>query len=53
MSDKQLIQQQLANQLGTLLLKIPNDVVFNFLRAFWKIIIQEWNGIDRLRYLYK
>jgi hypothetical protein len=49
MSDKQLIQQQLANQLGTLLLKIPNDVVFNFLRAFWKIIIQEWNGIDRLR----
>ncbi|ORX42960.1 nucleolar [Piromyces finnis] len=49
MSDKQLIQQQLANQLGSLLLKIPNEMVFKFLRAFWKIIISEWNGLDRLR----
>lgn len=49
MSDKQLIQQQLANQLGALLLKIPNEIVFKFLRAFWKIIISEWNGLDRLR----
>lgn len=49
MSDKQLIQQQLANQLGALILKIPNDIVFKFLKAFWKIIIQEWNGLDRLR----
>lgn len=52
MSDKQLIQQQLANQLGALLLKIPNEIVFKFLRAFWKIIISEWNGLDRLRYKY-
>jgi len=51
MSDKQLVQQQLANQLGSLLLKIPNDTVLKFLKAFWKIIIQEWNGLDRLRYI--
>jgi len=49
MSDKQLIQQQLANQLGSLLLKIPNEMVFKFVKAFWKIIISEWNGLDRLR----
>ncbi|KAI9444884.1 Nop52-domain-containing protein [Lactarius indigo] len=38
MSDKALVQQALASELANI-----------FLRGFWKTIVREWDGIDRLR----
>jgi ribosomal RNA-processing protein 1 len=66
MSDKPLIQQQLASDLASLLLQIkprPStsglsaekyelerfDASLAFLDGFWKAMIREWHGVDRLR----
>ncbi|KAK4686819.1 ribosomal RNA-processing protein 1, partial [Tremellales sp. Uapishka_1] len=61
MSDKPLIQQSLASDLASLLLKInPKtsssdseterfQASLSFLDGFWKAMIREWSGLDRLR----
>ncbi|KAH9982798.1 Nop52-domain-containing protein [Lactifluus volemus] len=49
MSDKALVQQALASELANLLLSIDsNTVSFEFLGGFWRTIVREWQGIDRL-----
>ncbi|KAG6337072.1 hypothetical protein ID866_2025 [Astraeus odoratus] len=52
MSDKPLVQQALASELAELLLTIADtSSSLHFLRGFWSIIVREWHGIDRLRYV--
>jgi ribosomal RNA-processing protein 1 len=50
MSDKPLIQQALANDLGALVMEMPAANAIPFLKAFWQIHCQEWHGLDRIRY---
>lgn len=52
MSDKPLIQQALANDLGALVMEMPAANAIPFLKAFWKVHCQEWHGLDRIRYIY-
>lgn len=52
MSDKPLIQQALANDLGALVMEMPAANAIPFLKAFWQIHCQEWHGLDRIRYEY-
>lgn len=53
MSDKPLVQQALAQELAELVLTIPDDEKsLQFLRGFWITLVREWNGIDRLRFVY-
>lgn len=50
MSDKALVQQALASELANILLSIDhNSASFEFLGGFWRTIVREWEGIDRLR----
>jgi ribosomal RNA-processing protein 1 len=49
MSDKPLIQQALANDLGALVMEMPASNAIPFLKAFWQIHCQEWHGLDRIR----
>ncbi|KAI8390046.1 hypothetical protein BD560DRAFT_451962 [Blakeslea trispora] len=49
MSDKPLIQQALANDLGALVMELPATNAIPFLKACWKVHCQEWHGIDRIR----
>ncbi|ORX51636.1 hypothetical protein DM01DRAFT_1337141 [Hesseltinella vesiculosa] len=49
MSDKPLVQQQLANELGSLQLLLQDDNVIPFVSMFWKIHCAEWYGLDRIR----
>ena len=50
MSDKPLVQQDLATELADILLKIPDpSSSLLFLKGFWQTIVREWLGIDRLR----
>lgn len=49
MSDKPLIQQELANDLGALVMIMPATNAIPFLKAFWQIHCQEWHGLDRIR----
>ena len=56
MSDKPLVQQALAANLADLLPSIqPKDeaerfgAALGFLAGFWRAIVREWQGIDRLR----
>ena len=49
MSDKPLIQQDLSEKLGSLVLDMPADNAVPFLDAFWEIHCSEWPGLDRLR----
>ncbi|CAO3654790.1 unnamed protein product [Mucor hiemalis] len=49
MSDKPLIQQELANDLGALVMNMPASNAIPFLKAFWQIHCQEWHGLDRIR----
>lgn len=44
MSDKILIQQELAEKLGLMM----NEKIY-YLLGFWNIIAKEWHGIDRIR----
>lgn len=50
MSDKPLVQQALAETLGSLVLDIPSDNAIPFVKAFWEIHCNEWHGLDRIRY---
>jgi len=50
MSDKALVQQALASELANILLSVDNSTAsFEFLGGFWRTIVREWEGIDRLR----
>ncbi|KAH9081736.1 Nop52-domain-containing protein [Lactarius deliciosus] len=50
MSDKALVQQALASDLANIVLSInDNTASLEFLRGFWRTIVREWDGIDRLR----
>ena len=49
MSDKPLIQQDLSEKLGSLVLDMPADNAVPFLDAFWEIHCSEWHGLDRIR----
>ncbi|KAI0274978.1 hypothetical protein BC834DRAFT_24462 [Gloeopeniophorella convolvens] len=50
MSDKPLVQQALASELANILLSIESDSAsLKFLGGFWRTIVREWDGIDRLR----
>jgi ribosomal RNA-processing protein 1 len=50
MSDKALVQQALASELANILLSIDNSTVpLEFLGGFWRTIVREFEGIDRLR----
>jgi len=50
MSDKALVQQALASELANILLSIDqNAASLEFLAGFWRTIVREWEGIDRLR----
>ncbi|KAI8338889.1 hypothetical protein BC941DRAFT_350337 [Chlamydoabsidia padenii] len=49
MSDKPLVQQALANDLGALILDVPEDNVIPFIKAFWLVHCAEWHGLDRIR----
>lgn len=53
MSDKPLVQQGLATELAELILTITTTSgSLNFLRGFWETTVREWNGIDRLRWVF-
>ena len=53
MSDKPLVQQALASELADLILTISsNTASLGFIRGFWQMTVREWNGIDRLRYVF-
>ncbi|KAG0177044.1 hypothetical protein DFQ29_005327 [Apophysomyces sp. BC1021] len=49
MSDKPLVQQALANDLGSLVMDMPTANAVPFLGAFWEIHCKEWHGLDRIR----
>ena len=52
MSDKALVQQALASELANIALSIDDNAAsFEFLRGFWRTIVREWDGIDRLRWV--
>lgn len=53
MSDKPLVQQALASELAELILTISSAAAsLAFIRGFWETTVREWNGIDRLRYVF-
>ncbi len=50
MSDKPLVQQELATELAELILTITSTPAsLAFLNGFWETTVREWSGIDRLR----
>ncbi|KAI8992589.1 hypothetical protein BDB01DRAFT_778954 [Pilobolus umbonatus] len=49
MSDKPLIQQALANDLGSLIMEVPASNAIPFIKVFWDIHCKEWHGLDRIR----
>lgn len=53
MSDKPLVQQALSSELAEIVLLInTTKAALAFIRGFWDAIVREWNGIDRLRYVF-
>jgi hypothetical protein len=54
MSDKPLIQHELAKRLAMLLHAPPTPKAqLLFIQAFLKTILREWAGIDKFRYVTK
>ena len=49
MADKPLIQQQLAENMAEITLKIETYNAFVYLNAFWETICREWHTIDTHR----
>ncbi|KAI8902259.1 hypothetical protein BC833DRAFT_511496, partial [Globomyces pollinis-pini] len=49
MSDKPLVQQDLALNLSTIFRTLPIQSALSYLKSFWITIVKEWYGIDRLR----
>lgn len=50
MTDKPRAQQTMAVDLGDLVEILPESDRWPFVDAFWKTMVREWHGIDRLRY---
>ncbi|KAL2916472.1 hypothetical protein HK105_203905 [Polyrhizophydium stewartii] len=49
MSDKPLVQQELAQNLANTITTLPVDQALRYILSFWTILIKEWYRIDRLR----
>ncbi|KAG5457263.1 MAG: nucleolar protein,Nop52-domain-containing protein [Olpidium bornovanus] len=49
MSDKPLVQQELAAKLATLSSRLKKENVWEYVRYFWETLSREWPNIDRLR----
>ncbi|KAJ3111634.1 hypothetical protein HK100_002625, partial [Physocladia obscura] len=49
MSDKTVVQHELAETLSGIALSLPVEKAMLYFEGFWKIIVIEWAGIDRLR----
>ncbi|KAL7753762.1 hypothetical protein RI367_000693 [Sorochytrium milnesiophthora] len=49
LSDKPLIQQELAERLSKIAQQVPAKLGLRYIQAFWQTIVAEWHGIDRLR----
>ena len=49
MSDKPVIQQELADSLAKSVLDINGDAQWLFIRCFWETMSREWMGLDRHR----
>lgn len=49
LSDKVPIQQELADNLASLCLILPDMNGIRYVNAFWDTMMAEWYGIDRLR----
>jgi hypothetical protein len=49
MSDKPKVQAELADILAGLAMDLQDDGPLLYISAFWRTMINEWNGIDRLR----
>lgn len=49
MSDKPVVQQELADRLSQILLPLKSERSSLYLRTFWITMEREWTGIDRLR----
>ena len=49
MSDKQLVQQELANNLAAAIHDLKDQVALKYLDAFWTILSSEWHNLDRIR----
>ncbi|OLY78378.1 Ribosomal RNA processing protein 1-like protein [Smittium mucronatum] len=47
LSDKPLVQQELADNLGRIPLSVGYNTAFLYIQSFWKTILREWNQIDR------
>jgi ribosomal RNA-processing protein 1 len=51
MSDKFPVQHALAIDISNLIENVPAGSVWTWIDEFWELIMREWIGIDRLRYL--
>jgi hypothetical protein len=52
LSDKPVVQHQLAEQLASLVHELPNDeATLMFLSGMYDIMNREWTGLDFLRYV--
>ena len=49
MTDKLVIQSQVAQKMAELLHEMTREEAPKFIRAFWEIIERQWAAIDRLR----
>ncbi|OZJ02660.1 hypothetical protein BZG36_04775 [Bifiguratus adelaidae] len=49
MSDKPVVQQDLAETLAGLISDMPAENALDFLKAFYETMANEWHGIDRIR----
>jgi ribosomal RNA-processing protein 1 len=50
MSDKPLVQQELASALAKIAVEFENQQnTLGYLQAFWMTMAREWHGIDYLR----
>jgi len=49
MSDKSHVQVHLAENLASLVCTLDGDLATVYLESFWKTLVKEWSGIDRIR----
>ncbi|KAJ1672828.1 hypothetical protein EV182_006413, partial [Spiromyces aspiralis] len=49
MSDKPLVQQELAENLAKVSLGMEGDIIWMYIQCFWETLSREWMGLDRHR----